>query len=68
MFGDDIFFDGKENHVWMGNDGFRECKVGDCFEFGVEVYRSIIKEAIKNEKNTNRCFKLISLFRQRKYR
>lgn len=39
MYSDGICFDGKEDHVWMSSDGFGACAVGDCFEFGAEVYR-----------------------------
>lgn len=39
MYSDGVCFDGKEDHVWMSSDGFGECSVGDCFEFGAEVYR-----------------------------
>jgi hypothetical protein len=39
MFTDGVMFDGKEEHVWMKKDGFENLKVGDCVQFGAEVYR-----------------------------
>lgn len=39
MFMDGECFDGKEDHVWMSKEGFRDCQVGDCFSFFAEVYR-----------------------------
>ena len=39
MFSDGVMFDGKEEHVWMCKKGFEEFKVGDCVQFGAEVYR-----------------------------
>ena len=39
MYGDGTFFDGKEDHVWMSNEGFEKYKAGDCLSFCVEVYR-----------------------------
>lgn len=35
------FFEGKEDHVWMDNQGFEDFKIGDCACFCAEVYRYI---------------------------
>ena len=44
LFNDGMsFFDGKEDHVWMSKKGFEDFKVGDCAEFGAEVYRYVKK-------------------------
>ena len=39
MFFDGEMFDGKEEHVWMSRKGFEGLQVGDCVQFGAEVYR-----------------------------
>lgn len=39
MYGDGTFFDGKEDHVWMSEDGFEKYEVGDCLSFTAEIYR-----------------------------
>ena len=38
MYPNGVCFDGKEQHVWIDIDGFENYKVGDCLEFGAEVY------------------------------
>ena len=39
MRGDGIFFEGKENHVWMDLQGFENYEVGDALSFSAEVYK-----------------------------
>ena len=41
MFFDGEMFDGKEDHVWMSNQGFESFCVGDCISFCADVYRYI---------------------------
>lgn len=41
MYPDGVCFEGKEEHVWMSNQGFEECDIGDCVSFFAEVYRYI---------------------------
>ena len=36
-----VYFDGKEEHVWMDIAGFEECQIGDCVSFSAEVYRYV---------------------------
>lgn len=35
------FFEGKEDHVWMGIQGFEDFKIGDCVSFFADVYKYI---------------------------
>ena len=35
------FFEGKEDHVWMGIQGFEDFKTGDCVSFFADVYKYI---------------------------
>lgn len=39
MYHDGVFFDGKEDHVWMDLSGFEQFKPGDSVCFLAEVYR-----------------------------
>ena len=39
MYMDGTFLDGKEDHVWMSEEGFENCQEGDCFSFTAEIYR-----------------------------
>ena len=41
MYSDGEGFEGKEDHVWMGIQGFENFKVGDCVSFYAEIYRYI---------------------------
>ena len=41
MYSDGVYFDGKEEHVWMDIAGFEECQIGDCVSFSAEVYRYV---------------------------
>lgn len=41
MYSDGLFFENKEEHVWMDRMGFEEFCIGDCVEFYAEVYRYI---------------------------
>lgn len=41
MYPDGVCFEGKEEHVWMSNQGFEEFDIGDCVSFFAEVYRYI---------------------------
>ena len=41
MYPDGCCFEGKEEHVWMSNEGFDEYEVGDCISFFAEVYRYV---------------------------
>lgn len=41
MFPDGVMFDGKEEHVWMDNQGFEEFSVDDSVSFFADVYRYI---------------------------
>lgn len=34
-------FEGKEDHVWMGIQGFEDFKIGDCVSFFADVYKYI---------------------------
>lgn len=39
MYGDGTCFYGKEDHVWMSENGFERYQGGDCLSFTAEVYR-----------------------------
>ncbi len=39
MYSDGLFFEGKEDHVWMNSQGFEEFNEGDSVSFCAEVYR-----------------------------
>lgn len=41
MFPDGVWFEDKEEHVWMSIEGFEDLKVGDCVSFFAEPYRYI---------------------------
>ena len=43
MYPDGIWFEGKEDHVWMDLKGFEQLKIGDCVSFFAEPYRYIKK-------------------------
>ena len=39
MYSDGQGFDGREDHVWMDDEGFEQYEKGDCISFAAEVYR-----------------------------
>lgn len=41
MYPDGDCFEGKEDHVWMDIQGFKDFKAGDCISFSADVYRYI---------------------------
>ena len=56
--------DGKEDHVWMPEDGFENCHEGDCFSFTAEIYRYLktsngkfIDFALRNPQDVRRIEK-----------
>ena len=61
MYPDGDGFKGKEDHVWMDVQGFKNYKAGDCVSFYAEVYRYIktrngklLDYALRNPENIER--------------